>query len=683
MDAVATESSASRDRPAGSVLVVDDRESNRDLLVAVLSNGGYAVQEAAGGPEALELVRARAPDLIISDIVMPAMDGYALVRELRSDPASAQIPVIFCTATYGVEEVRRLAEACGVSHIMVKPCGPREILALVTDALAAASEITAPLPAEESHPEHLRVLTAKLIEKVGELEEAKRQTAESLTLLETLQAASPVGFGFVDRDFRIVRMNETLAAINGLPAVEQIARTVAEVVPALWSQLEPIYRHVLDTGEAVVNMEISGIASPSREEISYWLASYYPVALNAEIIGIGVVVVDISERRQEQEFRSVVMDTMAEGLYVMDGEGRMTFMNAAGARMLGWASDELLGTSAHASIHSKRPDGSALLEDECAILRGLAESNSVVNADGAFTRKDGTVLPVAYSSAPLAAASGTHGAVVVFRDATEEQAERTRVQRELDSISWVGRTRDALDEGRLVLYAQPIVSLRDDEQSEELLIRMIGRNGDVIAPGCFLPAAEKFGLILEIDRWVVTHAIGLAATGRCVKANLSAESIGNAELLTVIEEQLRQTGADPANVVFEITETALMRDIDHGQSFAQRLVELGCAIALDDFGTGFGSFTYLKRLPVRFLKIDVEFVRHLGSNPGNQHLVKAIVSLAQAFGHRTIAEGVEDEETLTLLRNYGVDFVQGYHIGRPAPIPGFPVAAQPLRAAPG
>jgi EAL domain-containing protein (putative c-di-GMP-specific phosphodiesterase class I) len=120
--------------------------------------------------------------------------------------------------------------------------------------------------------------------------------------------------------------------------------------------------------------------------------------------------------------------------------------------------------------------------------------------------------------------------------------------------------------------------------------------------------------------------------------------------------------------VFEITETALMTDIQVGEAFARGLVDLGCSLALDDFGTGFGSFTYLKHLPLKYLKIDVEFVRQLASSSPDQHLVKAIVSLAEGFGHETIAEGVEDEETLELLREYGVDYAQGFHLGRPAPI---------------
>jgi EAL domain-containing protein (putative c-di-GMP-specific phosphodiesterase class I) len=120
--------------------------------------------------------------------------------------------------------------------------------------------------------------------------------------------------------------------------------------------------------------------------------------------------------------------------------------------------------------------------------------------------------------------------------------------------------------------------------------------------------------------------------------------------------------------VFEITETALMRDVEAGERFMVELADLGCQLALDDFGTGFGSFTYLKRLPIHYLKIDLDFVRELTINTANQHVVNAIVSLAQGFGQETIAEGVEDAETLSLLRKAGVNFAQGFHIGRPAPV---------------
>ena len=143
-----------------------------------------------------------------------------------------------------------------------------------------------------------------------------------------------------------------------------------------------------------------------------------------------------------------------------------------------------------------------------------------------------------------------NGVVVVFHDTSNEQAEHERIRRELDTLAWVGRIRDAIDEDRLTLYSQPIVPLAGGQPSRELLLRMIGTNGEVIAPGSFLPVAEKYGMIAEIDRWVISQAARLAGSGQNVEANLSADSISDLSLLTFIEHELRDAGADPANLVF-------------------------------------------------------------------------------------------------------------------------------------
>jgi PAS domain S-box-containing protein len=670
-----------------SILVLDDRTTERDLLSTVLGYAGHSVVQAATGEEALEIARKSEPELILVDLMMPGMNGYEFVRKLRADPTVGNTRVVFCSATYDQDEVRKIAESCGVSHILAKPCEPEEIIRVVDEVLDSSGGDHAPgVAAEEFDREQLRLLNAKLVQKVSELEavheelrQAQRQTAESLTLLETLQSTAPVGFGFVDRDFRIRQMNETLAAVNSLPVEEQLGRTVAEVVPELWPQIEPIYRHVLERGEAVLNQDVQGEVPSAPAEIHHWLASYYPVRLNDEVIGIGQVLVDITERQQAEDFRAVVMQNMAEGLYVLDGQGRLVFMNAAAARMTGWSEDELRGKAVHAAIHYQHADGSAFSEEDCELLKVHTERRTVRMTDDSFTRRDGSIFPVAYSAAPLLSGTNVRGAVVVFRDTTEESAERTRVQRELNVLTWVGRIREALDEGRLVLYSQPIVPLTARAtRSEELLVRMIGRNGEIIAPGVSLPVAEKYGLVGEIDKWVITQAAILAATGRHVCANLSADSIGNLDLLCWIEHKLNEAGADPANVVFEITETALMGDMEAGKAFTRGITDIGCAIALDDFGTGFGSFTYLQKLHIDYIKIDIEFVRDLVSNTANQHLVKATVNIAQGFGVQTIAEGVEDSETLKLLREYGVDLAQGFHLGRPAPLESADPHGRPL-----
>jgi PAS domain S-box-containing protein len=505
------------------------------------------------------------------------------------------------------------------------------------------------------------------VQDVTELSEALRQTAESLNLMETLQSAAPVGFAFVDRAFRVVRVNATLAEVSGCGPEELIGRTVAEVIPDVWSQMEAVYRQVLEIGEPVVNVEVEREPSSAGGH-RFWLASCYPVRIEDQVIGIGVVVVDITEREEADRLRAAVMDTMVEGLYVLDSDGRLTLMNSAASEMLGWSQQELLGKPVHAAIHFQHADGSPHPEGDCALLKVRTEGRDVRMAHEAFTRKDGTICPVAYSAAPLRAGAAIRGVVVVFRDTSAENSEVARRKRELDKIAWVGRIRDALDEDRMTLYSQPIVPLTGGKSSQELLLRMVGRGGEITPPGSFLPVAERYGLIAEIDRWVVVQAIRLAARGHRVEVNLSAATIGHLDLLSLIERELRDAHTDPANLVFEITETALMHNIEAGEVLARGLSAIGCQLALDDFGTGFGSFTYLKRLPITYLKVDVDFVRDLATNRDNQHLVRAIVGLARDFGYQTIAEGVEDAETLALVKEYGVNFAQGFHLGRPAPI---------------
>ncbi len=522
-----------------------------------------------------------------------------------------------------------------------------------------------PAVADEREGRPRRLVGA--VQDVTALYESQQHTAESLTLMETLERAAPVGFAFVDRDFRIVRINEKLAEVNGAPPHEHIGRTVAEMVPDVWDQMEHVYRRVLETGEPATNIEVER-QTHGELDFQHWLASYYPVRVDGDVLGVGVIVTDITERQEAERFRAAVMDTMVEGLYALDDQGRVTFMNSAASKLLGWSEEQLRGKSMHEAIHFQHADGSPYPEDECDLLRVRVHGQSVRMTYDAFTRRDGTIFPVAYSAAPLMSGTRVRGVVVVFRDITAERAEEDRAKRELDRLAWVGRIQDALDHDRFVLYSQPIVPLAGGQPSQELLLRMRGPGGEIIPPGSFLPVAEKYGQIGEIDRWVVGEAVRLAAAGRHVEANLSAASVGDLDLLPLIERQMRAAGAEPSRLIFEITETALMENVEAGTAFAQGLAEIGCQLALDDFGTGFGSFTYLKAVPVSYLKIDIDFVRDLGSNPANQHLVRAIVGLAEGFGCKTIAEGVEDAETLALLTAYGVDFAQGFHLGRPAPI---------------
>ena len=237
-----------------------------------------------------------------------------------------------------------------------------------------------------------------------------------------------------------------------------------------------------------------------------------------------------------------------------------------------------------------------------------------------------------------------------------------------------GLIRRALDEDRFVLHAQPIQDLRTGEVGRhEVLLRLLDDDNRLLLPEAFLRSAERFGHIGAIDRWVVRRAIRLIAAARvsgaelCLEVNLSGRSIGDPELPRVVEAELEATGIDASRLVLEITETAAIANMDQARELATRLRALGCRFALDDFGSGFSSFWYLKHLPLDYVKIDGDFVRNLASDPADAVVVRAMVQIARGLGLRTIAEFVEDEGTLGLLAELGVDYAQGDHVGVPRP----------------
>lgn len=249
------------------------------------------------------------------------------------------------------------------------------------------------------------------------------------------------------------------------------------------------------------------------------------------------------------------------------------------------------------------------------------------------------------------------------------------------------RIREALRNNGFVLYQQPIMNLATGlMDSYELLLRLLDENGNVIAPGDFLGVAERFGLMPAIDRWVVREAIRFVAeeqrAGRSIRVevNLSGPSMTDAGILECIEHELCATAIDPTSLIFEVTETVAISSMAEASLFALRVSKLGCAFALDDFGAGFSSFYYLKHLPFDYLKIDGEFVKNLTQNASDQHIVKAIVQIAAGLGKKTIAEFVGDDATVALLAEYGVNYAQGYRIGKPRPLA--ELYAAPVRSLP-
>jgi EAL domain-containing protein (putative c-di-GMP-specific phosphodiesterase class I) len=257
------------------------------------------------------------------------------------------------------------------------------------------------------------------------------------------------------------------------------------------------------------------------------------------------------------------------------------------------------------------------------------------------------------------------------------ESDNLPVQLRHGEMRWAARINQAMNENRLELNCQRIAALGTAQGGAhfEILLRMRDEQGALILPGEFLPAAERYNLSCRIDRWVIDNVFSwLAARPRAlaevgqVGINLSGKSIGNADMLEFILAAFRGGRVPADKICFEITETAAIADLVGATQFILRLKECGCRFALDDFGSGFSSLAYLKQLPVDYLKIDGAFVRDMDSDSIDYAMVRSINDIGHLLGKQTVAEFVETGATIDLLRTLGVDFVQGYAIGRPVAI---------------
>jgi diguanylate cyclase (GGDEF)-like protein/PAS domain S-box-containing protein len=548
--------------------------------------------------------------------------------------------------------------------------------------------------------------------EIGEAQERFRRAFED----------APIGMAVATLDGRFLEVNQALCAITGYSAAELTGTTFSiithpEDVPA---DLEVMRR--LIAGEVSSSVDEKRYLRPDGSLV--WVARSVTLVRDAEGRPLHLLdqIQDVTERRRfehelrqladhdpltgllnrrrfEQELDRHVAEVARYGprgaLLVLDLDHFKYVNDALGHH----AGDELiLAVAALLQDRLRATDTLARLGgDEFAVLLPHAdagEAEHVAQTLVRAVREQATVtaggrrrqVTTSVGIAPFgrpgvdgeellieadlamyeAKEAGRDRYVVVSPDAQRPARIRARV-------SWLDRIRTALDDDAFVLYAQPIRDLRSGRiRQHELLLRMRGEDGDVIAPAAFLPLAERFGLAPEIDRWVVGRAIALLAADRdgaiALSINLSGPSLNDTTLLRLIETQVAETGIDPRRLTFEITETAAVANVPLARRFAERLMQLGCRFALDDFGSGFGSFYYLKHLPFDFLKIDGEFVSGCLTNRTDQLVIEAVVRIARGLGKETIAEFVSSPQLEAFMREQGVDHAQGFEVGRPVPI---------------
>lgn len=249
----------------------------------------------------------------------------------------------------------------------------------------------------------------------------------------------------------------------------------------------------------------------------------------------------------------------------------------------------------------------------------------------------------------------------------------------LGEMEWISRINNALEEDRFCLFCQSVVSLAgasgDEAQGHmEVLVRMLGPDGELIPPGAFIPAAERYHLMSQIDRWVVARTIAWledntgGSAGQQIMINLSGQSLSDERFAGFVQRLLDTTTVTASQICFEITETAAIANLSRAREFINQLKARGCRFALDDFGSGLSSFAYLKELPVDYLKIDGSFVRDIIDDPIDAAMVKSINDIGHVMGKKTIAEFVENEAIVAMLKTIGVDYAQGFGVAVPRPL---------------
>lgn len=448
--------------------------------------------------------------------------------------------------------------------------------------------------------------------------------------------------------------------------------TSSYVVLYLWTGLYAFY--FLPITRAVFNGSLTAIAYalvPFESHQLWWLLVVGTVFVTGALVvflqkRLGRLVTELAAAARERELLAEIVQSSDDAIMSGTPDGTVTTWNPGAERLYGFKAEEVCGLNVRNLIIPPSHAG-----EERQIIRQVLAGQRVDNYETQRRHKDGHLIDVSVTASAIVDEGGEPvGLSVITRDITERKRRERELLANVEAYEWLRRVRTALNDDRFVLYSQPIVDVRSGQVvREELLLRMLSDRGDggVIEPGAFLPVAEEFGMVGEIDRWVIREGIPLLAEQRQIAINLSGRSIGDPSITKLIESVVRDLEVDPSNLTIEITETALVQDMQAARAFTDRLERLGCALALDDFGTGYGSFTYLKHLPVQYIKIDIDFIRELPRNPADRRIVRSIVGIAKGFGIKTIAEGVEDEETLKLLVEYGIDFAQGYHIDRPAP----------------
>jgi diguanylate cyclase (GGDEF)-like protein len=719
-----------------TILVADDNRANREALAALLEAAGHRVVRAVDGREALERAREVRPELVISDVLMPLMDGYELARRLRADPASATAAVMFYTAYFGGQDAQALAQAHGVSRVMVKPSDNDEILRQVDAVLASRQETPAQVP-EDLDREHLRVMVDQLLEKTGALEAQQRRIERLNRTLGVLSAVNALIVRAADRQalleeacrIAVEKGGFRLAAIGLADPRTQEIRQVARAGEGsaerelerlklgtrslIWNDAEAgsfVALPLLASGETAGMLLLYAHSRDFFDEeemrLLHELAGDIAFALRhlaqkarMDYLAYHDSLTDLPNRslftdrmnqalnaaRREKRFAAAIFVDVERFRMVNETFGRKSgddLLREIGARLREAAREQdtvaRVGADhfAIAVAPFDRPGDTAYtfldrLDRVLArpiVIEGV-ELRVSLKAGIALFPTDGESTEVLCANAETALIKAKHAGSRYLFYAPEMNA------RVAESLAMENGLRRALDDGRLALHYQPKIDVGSGAVAGlEALIRWTDPELGVVSPSRFVSVLEETGMILAAGRWALGRAVddiqrwqALGLNVPRISVNVSAIQLRQKDFVdSVLEAVGRFDGGAPL-LDLEITESVLVEDIEESTRKLQALRRAGVEVAVDDFGTGFCSLSYLARLPVDTLKIDRSFVVRMRDAGYPRNIVAMIVSLAHTLGLRVVAEGVEDDEQVRLLKELGCDQIQGFFVSQPVP----------------
>ncbi len=728
------------------ILVVDDNRANREALASLLEVAGHNVRRAPNARQALDSARERPPDLVISDVLMPGMDGYVLARQLRADPRTAGLPVIFYTAYFAGQDAQELAQAHGVARVLVKPSDNDHILRTVHEVLAERTQRPSAAPGELGG-EHLRIMVDQLLEKTGTLEAQQRRIERLNRTLETLSAVNALIVRVSERDDLLAEACRIAVERGGFGFAAIRLFDQERVVSSGEGSKDPrIEQFPVPPTEKVCNDLESAQHAPGREAAlrrGFHAYAVLPLVVSGSPAGALLLyarnkdVFDDEEMRLLHELAGDIafalhhvaqkarMDYLAYHDSLTDLPNRSLFVDRLGQALIAarrerrFAAAVFLDLERFRMVNESfgRRAGDDLLREVAVRLRSAASDEDTVARVGAdhfaiavpACDKPSDVVhgllarvgeafaqPVLIDGVELRVALKA-GIAVFPNDGVSTEALCANAETALNHAKQAGapylfytpdmnarvaeslalehRLRRAIEDGRLALHYQPKVDAHTGELAGlEALIRWQDPELGAVPPSKFVSLMEETGMILVAGRWALARAVedilrwqSLGLVVPRTSVNVSAIQLRQKDFVESVLDAIAGFGRAERLLDVEITESVLVDDIDETTRKLQTLRRAGVEISVDDFGTGYCSLSYLARLPVDVLKIDRSFVVRMRDAGYPRNIVAMIVSLAHTLGLKVIAEGVEDDEQVRLLRDLGCDQIQGYLVSRPVP----------------